>query len=416
MVRPHFNTCKLWKLLWCGILYVHPYTQQLHLEAFPISSIPNPSIFQQPRISSLNRPRSSSWQSKKNFSLDDGICVDIPSRQDVPNRDPSGVTEVGIRDHDRRPNLISQSRRNLIVSSMASTLLISPKVTWAEESNLSALVATAATDTESSIQEKVLVVLTGEAKQLFNEGRAKEMQGNYPASYRIYSKVTNLVPRFIYGWSNLGNVQVVLGKLTDAEVSYSKAVDLCNTNLEEVGDQFGVRRCDDLYVLYLNRGCLRLNNNMKKEALKDLELSATLRGKPDAVILQNRARARELNGMYRLADRDYDVAISMTSNEVAPFWLRAALVKFELGDTIGALDLVRRVEVKFPEAPEVRAALAAMLSKKGDQAGAQRKFLEIPDRQRLNFGNSNYLQGTVAWPPIMIETIQNVARSVGDPS
>lgn len=146
-----------------------------------------------------------------------------------------------------------------------------------------------------------------------------------------------------------------------------------------------------------------------------MELSATLRGKPDAVILQNRARARELNSQYAAADRDYDVAISMTSNEVAPFWLRAALVKYQLGDYLGALDLLRRVEVKFPEAPEVRAALAAMLAKKGDEVGAKRKFLEIPDRQRLRFGDLDYLNGTVAWPPSMIATIRDVAVSVGDP-
>ena len=139
-----------------------------------------------------------------------------------------------------------------------------------------------------------------------------------------------------------------------------------------------------------------------------------MRGKPDAVVLQNRARARELNNMYAAADRDYDVAISMTSNEVAPFWLRASLVKYQLGDYLGALDLLRRVEVKFPEAPEVRAALSAMLAKKGDKVGAKQKFLEIPDRQRLNYGNLEYLTNTVAWPADMIDSIRSVAQDVGD--
>ena len=115
--------------------------------------------------------------------------------------------------------------------------------------------------------------------------------------------------------------------------------------------------------------------------------------------------------MYGPADRDYDVSISMTSNEVAPFWLRAAMVKFQLGDTLGAMDLVRRVEVKFPEAPEVRAAVAAMLWKKGDQGGAKRKFLEIPNAQRLNFGNDDYLTKTVSWPPSMIDNIKAVSGS-----
>ena len=105
--------------------------------------------------------------------------------------------------------------------------------------------------------------------------------------------------------------------------------------------------------------------------MEDLNQANEIRGKPDAIIAQNRARACELNSKYALADRDYELAISMTSNEVAPFWLRASLVKFQLGDTIGALDLLRRVEVKFPEAPEVRAALAAMIWKKGDEVKAR---------------------------------------------
>ena len=175
-----------------------------------------------------------------------------------------------------------------------------------------------------------------------------------------------------------------------------------------------MRRCDDLYVLLLNRGSLRLNNRMAKEALKDLEMADYLRAKPDALILQNRARARELNGLYGGADSDYTLAISMTSNEVAPFWLRSAMVKFQNGDTLGAFDLIRRVENRFPEAPEVRAALATMLSAKGDQIGAQRKYLEIPDKQRLKFLDNDYMQNVISWPPKMIETLSLIAKAVGD--
>ncbi len=204
-----------------------------------------------------------------------------------------------------------------------------------------------------------------------------------------------------------------MGSLGPAEQSYSKAVNLCLESQKEE-EKFGVPRCNDLYLLYLNRGSLRLNNGMPKEALKDLEAADNLRAKPDAIILQNRARARELNGLYAASDRDYSVAISMTSNEVSPFWLRSSLVKFQLGDMIGAFDLIRRVENRFPEAPEVRAALATLLSAKGDQITAQRKFLEIPDRQRLKYSDEDFLKNTVSWPPKMIEYVLKLAGSVGD--
>lgn len=250
-------------------------------------------------------------------------------------------------------------------------------------------------------------------KKLFDEGRVLEQQGKIASANRIFGKVTKMEPNFIYGWSSLGNTQVVFGSIEDAKDSYSKAIDLCNESLK-TEEKFGVRRCNDAYVLYLNRGVVLLNSNRPKEALEDLEMSAFLCGKPDAVVLQNRARARELNSSYELANQDYDVAISMTSNEVAPFWLRAALVKFQLGNTIGALDLIKRVSVKFPEAPEVRAAFATILWAKGDDIKARQKFLEIPDRQRLNFSDDDYLQKTIAWPPAMKQTVCLVAAAVGD--
>jgi hypothetical protein len=171
-----------------------------------------------------------------------------------------------------------------------------------------------------------------------------------------------------------------------------------------------------MYILLLNRGCLRLNNGRAKEALVDLVKASDLRGKPDGVVAQNLARARELNGQYAAADREYSLAISMTSNEVNPFWLRSALVKLQLGDIKGGFDLLKRVENRFPEAPEVRAAYATFLAATGEQIAAQRKYLEIPDRQRLNYVNNNYLRNTVSWPPAAIDGLAKVTSVVEKPT
>lgn len=134
---------------------------------------------------------------------------------------------------------------------------------------------------------EVQVVATGDVKKLFNEGRALEAQGNILAAQRLYLKVTKIAPRFIYGWSNLGNTLVAQGQLGEADESYSKAISLCEENLKEAEASFGTKRCDDLYLILLNRGSVRLNNNMPKEALLDLQKSNTIRARPDATILQN---------------------------------------------------------------------------------------------------------------------------------
>ena len=159
-----------------------------------------------------------------------------------------------------------------------------------------------------------------------------------------------------------------------------------------------------------------MNNGMSKEALKDLQQAEIYRGKPDEIVLQNLARAKELNGFYKAADRDYVSAISM-SKEVNPFWLRSALVKFQIGDMQGGFDLFKRVDNRFPEAPEVRAAYAIFLAQRGDEenlTAAQQKFLEIPDRQRQNYVDATYLAKTISWPPAAIEMLKKVTTAVGD--
>ena len=212
--------------------------------------------------------------------------------------------------------------------------------------------------------------------------------------------------------------------LDEAEESYTKSIDLCKIQEEQLNSNtdtnvlFGTNKpCEDLYVLYLNRGTTRLvqnTNSSTQKALSDLELAAKLRRQPDAIVLQNRARGRELNGLYELADADYDLAISMSKDGVAPFWLRAALVKFQLNRITEALSLIRRVEQRFPEAPEVRAALAALYNAMGDTAGARQKFLEIPNVARLNYSNTTYVTQTIAWPPTALYHIAQVAKDSGD--
>jgi tetratricopeptide (TPR) repeat protein len=329
-----------------------------------------------------------------------------------------------------------------------------------------------AVESSSALGPIELTPLSPDSKKLFNEGRALESQGNMIAAQRLYSKVTKISPRFVYGYSNLGNTQVALGDLNDADNNYSKAITLCRESSLQAQEQgFGIKKCNDLYVLLLNRGSVRLNtptrSNYKQEALKDLRESNLLRDRPDAVILQNLARAEEINGFYSMADKNYGLAISMTSNEVNPFWLRSSMVKLQLGDLKGGQDLLKRIENRFPDAPEVKAASATFLwalaknekqkkelviaspstisddstnaapapapvkssSKKGSAAAAaiiqprssedyqidaQRKFLEIPDRQRLKFIDQEYLNDIIAWPPIMMEGVQSIARNVGD--
>lgn len=76
--------------------------------------------------------------------------------------------------------------------------------------------------------------------------------------------------------------------------------------------------------------------------------------------------------------------------------------------------LYSKVDNRFPEAPEVRAAYATFLAARGEDTKARQKFLEIPDRQRLKFADKDYLTKTISWPPAMIDTLAKVTSDVGD--
>ena len=195
------------------------------------------------------------------------------------------------------------TNRRKFMTSMASVCLAS--------STLVPSKAGAEDEMPTATSSEVEVMATGDVKKLFNEGRAFEAQGNILAAQRLYLKVTNIAPRFIYGWSNLGNTLVAQGQLGKADESYSKAVALCEENLKQTEASFGVRRCDDLYLILLNRGSVRLNNDMPKEALSDLTKSNTIRGRPDATILQNLVR-------YYLPIRNF----SLMQRSIFTFFLR----------------------------------------------------------------------------------------------
>jgi len=292
------------------------------------------------------------------------------------------------------------SRRVWIQASLTSTLI--PDVTNAAE-------VLVPSDTEIYI-----VPPDRDVRQLVSQGRALESQGNMLAAERIYRKVTELAPTFVYGWSNAGNTYTALGDLDQAEASYTRAIDLCVKNARRLETSSQVRPCTDLYVLYLNRGSIRVNNKRAADAVQDLQQATLQRSRPDALISQNLARAYEYTQDFANAAREYNAAIRLTSNEVNPFWLRASLVQFQLGNLQDCLDLLKRVENRFPEAAEVQVAYAVVDWAKGNQEAAARRYLALPDRARLKYVDKDYVLETVKWPPAVVEKLGQLTKFAGD--
>ena len=71
-----------------------------------------------------------------------------------------------------------------------------------------------------------------------------------------------------------------------------------------------------------------------------------------------------------------------------------------------------KVEVRFPDFPEVKAANAVLLQVKGDTEGAQRMFLGIPEGQRKSYLDKDYLKNVISWPPKMIDALSELTKSI----
>jgi tetratricopeptide (TPR) repeat protein len=385
-------------------------------------------------VASTTIATSASCRTRTLLTAAAGQLQDLEQRMEPPPAAPA------IHNHgeDRRASMASGRRAFVACSAgtiMCNVLAVATALPVHAEEGTSLSSRTTATATTTSVLVEVSPS-SPDVRKLFNEARAYESQGNLLAAQKLYEKVTSIAPRFLYGWSNLGNTQTAFGDLTAAEQSYTTAIDLCDADASSSSSDAtaaAAKRSSfspspppsacapDYYMLRLNRGTLRINNGRPKEGLADLQLSNALRGRPDAVVLQNLALAEEINGLYVEADRDYTTAIQMTANAVVPFWLRSVLVKYQLGDIKAGNDILKRVENRFPQAPEVRAASAVYLwpvnnSDDDDDArtAARQKFLLIPDRARLKYVDQNYVTNTIHWPPAMVRTLREITKAVGD--
>lgn len=380
-------------------------------------------------VSSSSTLLSSATQTKqqKNFVLNK-VCCYASSVFDEDNS-CHDETRSGSCETTYSKSYRTFSRRNLFLQTMMMMTILSTTPNAAVSVNTGADTISDTNDLNSLRSNYPIEIVPSnkDVQKLFNEGRIYETQGNINAAYRIYNKIVQLQPNFVYGHSNLGNAQTIVGDLKGAEQSYTTAINLCNEfdvqqeqrRLENNNNKqfFGERQrgCTDLYVLYLNRGCIRLNTlGQAKNALSDLQQANALRARPDSILLQNLARAQELNSEYDNANSNYDIAIQMTANEVSPFWIRSVLTKYQLNDIQGGFNLLKRINNRFPDVTEVKAAYATFLYKQNDTIGSKQLFLTIPNKQRLNYSNIQYLQQTVQWPPKMIDTVLLLAKEVGD--
>ena len=109
---------------------------------------------------------------------------------------------------------------------------------------------------------------------------------------------------------------------------------------------------------------------------------------------------------------DFQYTTKLTPNPItslAPFWLRAALAKFEIKEYIGSGETLSRVEGRFPDAPEVVVLRAILQAEKlGDEKGKE-KFGKLPESQKRLFSDEKYVKEKIGWGPKSAEAAGRLA-------
>jgi len=235
--------------------------------------------------------------------------------------------------------------------------------------------------------------LSEDATALLKNARQEEVKGNIDKAFKLYSKVVELEPTYPYAWSNRGNMHILRGDLRAALDDYTRAVD----QLPSAGS---AGTSGEAWLIYLNRATTRLAlNEDAKLALDDLNAAALMRRAPDAALLTSRAQAYERLEDWASAAADYQAALSLRPNDIQPWWVRFALVLFQLGRDVDAATLARRVRSKFSGEAEAGIALTCMLVEERQLGEASKLWFDQPLIQRQRYSDPGFLRNTVKWPP-----------------
>ncbi len=229
-----------------------------------------------------------------------------------------------------------------------------------------------------------------EAKQshqlLFDQALKESKEGNYSAALEIWTQLLESFPNDALAWSNQGNVRFALGDVEGAIADQTKSIQILPTEVDS----------------HLNRG-------IAEEALKlwdaaENDYSWILQHEPDnpyalynlgnvQVAQKNWIEAKALFGKVFLADSGFILARSSH-----------ALSTYQLGKFDDAESELRLIIRKYPMFADARAALSALLWRKGFFGEAESHWAAASGLDN-RYGNQNWLLNVRRWPPLPIQDL-----------
>ena len=231
----------------------------------------------------------------------------------------------------------------------------------------------------------VLISFTSQTKALlpkhfFEKALQESKDGDFIQAEKDWNLYLNDNPNDAAGLSNRGNIRLALGDPEGALRDQTKAIEISPEDLDP----------------YLNRGIAEEALQLWEEASKDYNY--VLKNNPkDVSALYNLGNVMGSMDNWIEAKRLFSKAVS-SNNAIAMFRSSEALAIYQLGDFELAEKKIRILIRKYPLFADARAALSALLWRKGFTGEAESNWAAAAGLD-IRYREKDWLLNIRRWPP-----------------
>lgn len=253
---------------------------------------------------------------------------------------------------------------------------------------------------ENDIDDKIgKTEVQGELLKLYTRGLRLQQPGeDLKEAQKVFEELVQVEPKFIYGWTNLGNVLTSLGDLDDAILCYNKAI-----SLKPPGNA--------LAVIALNRASIFMSTGKVEQALKDMDAAERIGG-TSASILTNKAVALSYLGDWPGSAAMFERVINTAERNALPWWLRYSQTLLETNRIAEALPYYQRTLNRFPEETECKAFGVALYQALGSPNEARKYWTSMREEEKKEYSQSSeYLRKQLHWGPRAITAFEKFQES-----
>ena len=212
--------------------------------------------------------------------------------------------------------------------------------------------------------------------------------GDFPAAEGYWTQLIELLPDNPVGWSNRGNLRVSQNRLEEAIADFNQSIELAPNATDP----------------YLNRGVAYEGQGRWEEAIADYQRVLEL-DPNDAMAYNNLGNAKAGLGLWQEAIADYQQAAKLAPN-LAFARANYALALYQIAQKKEAIRTLRNLIRKYPQFPDVRAALTATLWAEGKQGEAESNWVAAVGLDK-RYEDLNWVKNVRRWPPLMVEALEN---------